>query len=97
MQVAALNLGRTSQDFLLWATQEFNAFHLASPYVQISSIMPQKRNPVSIEHTRSLPSSVVGDAGRFERFDNTPLEVLDTEDDMSGIYGVPVESISWDL
>lgn len=84
VQLAALNLGRTSQDFLLWATQEFNAFKLANPYVQISSIMPQKRNPVSIEHTRSLLSSVVGDAGTvLQMVHNTPFgDIVDTEDDM---------------
>ncbi len=84
VQLAALNLGRTSQDFLLWATQEFNAFTLASPYVQISSIMPQKRNPVSIEHTRSLLSAVVGDASTvLQMVHNTPFgDIVDTEDDM---------------
>lgn len=84
VQLAALNLGRTSQDFLLWATQEFNAFKLASPYVQVSSIMPQKRNPVSIEHTRSLLSAVVGDATTvLQMVHNTPFgDIVDTEDDM---------------
>lgn len=84
VQLAALNLGRTSQDFLLWATQEFNAFQLAGPYVQISSIMPQKRNPVSIEHTRALLSSVVGDASTvLQMVHNTPFgDIVDTEDDM---------------
>nr|MBO2504964.1 argininosuccinate lyase [Bacilli bacterium] len=84
VQLAALNLGRTAQDFLLWATQEFNAISLASPYVQVSSIMPQKRNPVSIEHTRSLLSSVVGDASTvLQMIHNTPFgDIVDTEDDM---------------
>lgn len=84
VQLASLNLGRTSQDFLLWATQEFHAFTLASPYVQISSIMPQKRNPVSIEHTRSLLSSVVGDTDTvLKMVHNTPFgDIVDTEDDM---------------
>lgn len=84
VQLAALNLGRTSQDFLQWATQEFNTFKLASPYVQISSIMPQKRNPVSIEHTRSLLSAVVGDASTvLQMVHNTPFgDIVDTEDDM---------------
>ncbi|MFC7688037.1 argininosuccinate lyase [Ureibacillus sp. GCM10028918] len=84
IQLAALNLGRTSQDFLQWATQEFDAFILASPYVQISSIMPQKRNPVSIEHTRSLLSSVIGDSQTvLQMIHNTPYgDIVDTEDDM---------------
>ncbi len=84
VQLAALNLGRTSQDFLLLATQEFNAIKLDSPYVQVSSIMPQKRNPVSIEHTRSLLSAVVGDASTvLQMVHNTPFgDIVDTEDDM---------------
>ncbi|MER2089750.1 MAG: argininosuccinate lyase [Sporosarcina sp.] len=84
IQLAALNLGRTVQDFLTWATQEFNVFTLANPYVQISSIMPQKRNPVSIEHMRSLLSAVVGDTNTvLTMVHNTPFgDIVDTEDDM---------------
>lgn len=84
VQLAALNMGRIVQDFLTWATQEFNVFTLASPYVQISSIMPQKRNPVSIEHMRSLLSAVVGDTNTvLTMVHNTPFgDIVDTEDDM---------------
>jgi len=84
VQLCALNLGRSIQDFLLWGTQEFGALTLADPYVQISSIMPQKRNPVAVEHTRALLSSVVGDAQTvLWMVHNTPFgDILDTEDDM---------------
>ena len=84
VQLAALNLGRSAQDLLLWGTQEFGAFKLAAPYVQISSIMPQKRNPVSIEHIRALLSSVSGDAQTvLTMVHNTPFgDIVDTEDDM---------------
>ena len=46
--------------------------------------MPQKRNPVSIEHTRSLLSTVVGDASTvLQMIHNTPFgDIVDTEDDM---------------
>ena len=59
-------------------------FTLANPYVQISSIMPQKRNPVSIEHMRSLLSAVVGDTNTvLTMVHNTPFgDIVDTEDDM---------------
>lgn len=84
VQLSALNMGRTIQDFLTWATQEFDVFTLADPYVQISSIMPQKRNPVSIEHMRSLLSAVVGDTNTvLTMVHNTPFgDIVDTEDDM---------------
>ncbi|BFT70830.1 hypothetical protein PAENIP36_22720 [Paenibacillus sp. P36] len=57
---------------------------MAAPYVQISSIMPQKRNPVSIEHMRSLLSSCVGLTQTvLTMIHNTPFgDIVDTEDDM---------------
>lgn len=83
-QLAAINLGRFVQDLLLWCTQEYGALIVAAPYVQISSIMPQKRNPVSIEHARSLLSSAKGDAATaLNMMHNTPFgDIVDTEDDM---------------
>ncbi|WP_027093060.1 argininosuccinate lyase [Cohnella thermotolerans] len=84
VQLAAINLGRFVQDLLLWSTQEFGVLRVAAPYVQISSIMPQKRNPVSIEHARSLLSSAAGDAATvLNMIHNTPFgDIVDTEDDM---------------
>jgi argininosuccinate lyase len=84
VQLAAINLGRTVQDMLLWCTQEFAVLKVASPYVQISSIMPQKRNPVSFEHMRSLLSSSAGNAAAvLTMMHNTPFgDIVDTEDDM---------------
>jgi len=84
VQLAAINLGRSTQDLLLWGTQEFGTFKLFDPYVQISSIMPQKQNPVSIEHTRAMLSSVMGDAETvLSMMHNTPFgDIVDTEDDM---------------
>ncbi|MGV3466163.1 MAG: argininosuccinate lyase, partial [Heyndrickxia sp.] len=84
VKVALINLGRVAQDLLLWSTQEFSAIKVADPYVQISSIMPQKRNPVSLEHIRSLSSSGVGAAETtLQMIHNTPFgDINDTEDDL---------------
>ncbi|WP_050613431.1 argininosuccinate lyase [Bacillus testis] len=84
VQLAALHTGRSIQDFLLWGMQEFNAIKLAAPYVQISSIMPQKRNPVSMEHMRALLSSINGDMQTaLMMVHNTPFgDIVDTEDDL---------------
>jgi argininosuccinate lyase len=78
------NMGRWIQDFLLQATKEFDAIRVADPYVQISSIMPQKRNPVSIEHSRALASSSSGEAlAAIQMIHNTPFgDIVDTEDDL---------------
>ncbi|MED2970794.1 argininosuccinate lyase [Fictibacillus sp. B-59209] len=79
-----INTGRWIQDLLLQATREFGVIRVADPYVQISSIMPQKRNPVSIEHSRSLASSAAGEAmSAIQMIHNTPFgDIVDTEDDL---------------
>nr|WP_245855732.1 argininosuccinate lyase [Paenibacillus rigui] len=84
VQLAAIGLGRFVQELLLWCTQEFAVLRVAAPYVQVSSIMPQKRNPVSIEHMRSLLSSCVGTSQTvLTMMHNTPFgDIVDTEDDM---------------
>ncbi len=84
LQLSLLGLGRFANDLLLWSTQEFGAIRVADPYVQVSSIMPQKRNPVSLEHVRSLLSAAVGDTNTvLTMLHNTPFgDVVDTEDDL---------------
>jgi argininosuccinate lyase len=84
LQLSFLGLGRFVNDLLLWSTQEFSAIQVADPYVQVSSIMPQKRNPVSMEHVRSLLSAAVGDTNTvLTMLHNTPFgDVVDTEDDL---------------
>ena len=61
--VLLAGLGRVVQDFLLWCTSEFGYLRLADGFVQCSSIMPQKRNPVALEHARAIASKAVGQAG----------------------------------
>ncbi|PFP25630.1 argininosuccinate lyase [Bacillus sp. AFS073361] len=84
IQLTFINLGRFSQDLLLWSSQEFSAIRVADPYVQKSSIMPQKRNPVSLEHIRALSSSGIGNAQTvLQMLHNTPYgDINDTEDDL---------------
>ncbi|MCK1993993.1 argininosuccinate lyase [Peribacillus muralis] len=79
-----VNAGRWIQDFLQHVTREYGTFSVADPYVQVSSIMPQKRNPVSIEHSRSIASSAYGDAlAAMNMIHNTPFgDIVDTEDDL---------------
>jgi argininosuccinate lyase len=84
LMTSMVNTGRWIQDFLQHVTREFSSFYVADPYVQCSSIMPQKRNPVSIEHSRSIASSAYGDAlAAFNMVHNTPFgDIVDTEDDL---------------
>ena len=82
--VLMAGLGRIVQDLLLWCTSEFGYLRLADGFVQGSSIMPQKRNPVALEHARAIASKAVGQAGAiFTAVHNTPFgDIVDTEDDL---------------
>jgi argininosuccinate lyase len=82
--VALAGLGRFVQDLLLWCTREFGYLRLGEGYVQSSSIMPQKRNPVALEHARAIGSKALGQASAIvTAVHNTPFgDVVDTEDDL---------------
>ncbi len=60
-QSLALGLGRFVGDLIAWASLDI--YRLDDGLVQGSSIMPQKRNPVSLEHARTRLSRASGSAG----------------------------------
>jgi argininosuccinate lyase len=80
----AAGAGRVVQDLLLWCTPEFGYLRLSDGFVQCSSIMPQKRNPVALEHARGIASKAVGQAQAIlVAVHNTPFgDIVDTEDDL---------------
>jgi argininosuccinate lyase len=82
--VLLVGFGRVLQDLLLWCTAEFGYLRLSDGFVQCSSIMPQKRNPVALEHARAIGSKAVGQATAiFAMVHNTPFgDIVDTEDDL---------------
>jgi argininosuccinate lyase len=82
--VLLIGLGRFLQDMLLWSTSEFGYLRLGDGYVQSSSIMPQKRNPVALEHARAIASKALGKAQAVTlAVHNTPFgDIVDTEDDL---------------
>ena len=82
--VLLAGLGRVVQDLLLWCTVEFGYLRLADGFVQSSSIMPQKRNPVALEHARAIGSKALGQAAAITlSVHNTPFgDIVDTEDDL---------------
>ena len=82
--MALVGIGRVVQDLLLWCTAEFRYLSLGDGFVQVSSIMPQKRNPVALEHARSIGSKALGQATAVMlSVHNTPFgDIVDTEDDL---------------
>ena len=60
LKLPFLHLGRLVQDMGFWSAFEVGQLYVPDALVQVSSIMPQKRNPVPIEHMRHLASATVG-------------------------------------
>jgi argininosuccinate lyase len=81
LRLLFVHLGRFVQDLNTWTG--FEVGHLVVPdgFVQISSIMPQKRNPVAVEHLRLLCSLAAGRAGAIvDVLHNTPFtDINDAE------------------
>ncbi|UUP16608.1 Argininosuccinate lyase [Nitratireductor thuwali] len=74
MKLTFLHLGRLIQDMQFWSAFEVGQLHVPASLVQISSIMPQKRNPVPIEHLRHLASMTCGRADAIvNTMHNTPF------------------------
>jgi argininosuccinate lyase len=50
--MVSLHLGKMSSELILWSSSIFNLFEISKNYSTGSSIMPQKRNPDSLELIR---------------------------------------------
>src|SRR6266496_3138336 len=62
LTTCALGLARLIHELLLWATREYGVLQIDNSFIQISSIMPQKRNPVVLEHLRARVGWIFGSA-----------------------------------
>jgi argininosuccinate lyase len=79
-----VNLSRFTKDMLFWATRESGAIRIDDSFIQISSIMPQKRNPVVLEHLRARMSRMIAQAhGVVIQCHNIPFgDTQDIEDEI---------------
>ncbi|MEO6061695.1 MAG: argininosuccinate lyase [Thermoflexales bacterium] len=86
LQIMASTLTRFCHDLLIMATQEVGAITVDDAYIQISSIMPQKRNPVVLEHLRARLAKLYGGAQTiFLQAHNVFYgDTQDIEDEMIG-------------
>lgn len=84
LMLLCVDMSRFMKDILDWCTKEFGFFYLADGYVQKSSIMPQKRNPSSLEHCRPIISKALAEAEAiFTVMHNTPYgDIVDSEEEL---------------
>ena len=80
----ALNMSRFTWDLLNWSS--LGTYRLADGLVQGSSIMPQKRNPVALEHARTRFSRVLG-SGQAVYFSSHNISYTDLNDFGPDIQG----------
>lgn len=86
LELLFIHLGRPIQDLQVWTSFEVAQVYVPNSLVQISSIMPQKRNPVPIEHMRHLASQTAARAHAVVTIlHNTPFtDMNDSEGETQG-------------
>jgi argininosuccinate lyase len=60
LSIIAMHLSRLSQEFVLWSSSEFGYINLPDAYCTGSSMMPQKKNPDTLELIRGKTGSIYG-------------------------------------
>jgi argininosuccinate lyase len=65
LSVIALHLASWAEEWVLWATTEFNFLDLPDAFCTGSSIMPHKKNPDVLELIRGKAARVMGDLQRL--------------------------------
>jgi argininosuccinate lyase len=60
MAIGAVTWSRVAQDYYVWCTHEFGLIDFPDSVAGTSSIMPQKKNPVVLEHLKGKAGHMVG-------------------------------------
>jgi len=82
LKILLADLTRVVQEFIHKSSCEVGIFQFPDELVQISSIMPQKRNPVILEHLRIRANIAYGIFESIERvFVNTPYQDINENGD----------------
>jgi argininosuccinate lyase len=59
LSLLAVQFSRISEDLLIWSSKEFGFIELDDQFCSVSSVMPQKKNPDTLELIRSKSSKVI--------------------------------------
>ncbi|XP_052868660.1 argininosuccinate lyase [Anopheles cruzii] len=88
--LVAVHMSRLSEDLILYATKEYNFVELSEEYTTGSSLMPQKRNPDSLELIRGITGPVFGQhCAILMTLKGLPSTYnKDLQCDKSGMFGV---------
>lgn len=86
--LCAIDLSKTITDMILWATEEEKMIIFGDGLSSISSIMPQKRNPIVMEHLRACVGVAkgLGDTVQTACFRTPYGDICDYEDMDSSLF-----------
>lgn len=59
LSLLAVQFSRIAEDFIIWSSKEFNYIEISDSYASVSSVMPQKKNPDTLEITRAKCSQII--------------------------------------
>jgi len=62
LSLISLQFSRVAEDLIIWASKEFNYIELNDQFCSVSSVMPQKKNPDTIEIIRSRTSKIISNS-----------------------------------
>ncbi len=88
IKILFTSLGRFVQDLGQMTGFDLSHLYVPNEFVQISSIMPQKRNPVPIEHLRIMSSITIGYCDTvINSLHNTPFTDMNDAEDPLQVIG----------
>ncbi|MEM0232030.1 MAG: argininosuccinate lyase [Candidatus Methanomethylicaceae archaeon] len=61
LAIMMIDISRLAEEIIIWATSEFNYIELPDEHSSTSSIMPQKKNPVTAEILRAKCGEILGE------------------------------------
>ncbi len=93
-----VHLSNLAEDLILWASREFGFVQIGEEYSTGSSIMPQKRNPDSLELIRGKSGRVVGRlTGLLTTLKGLPSAYnKDLQEDKEGVFDA-VDTLAMEL
>ncbi|MEM3616175.1 MAG: lyase family protein, partial [Candidatus Methanomethylicia archaeon] len=56
-----VTLSRIAEDLIIWSTNQFNYIQLPDGHLATSSLMPHKKNPVTMEVMRAQAGEAIGE------------------------------------
>jgi argininosuccinate lyase len=97
LSILMANMGRLAKDLYVWSSWEFGYVQVADELAGTSSIMPQKKNPQSLERIKAVSGQANGwlatVLGTQNSVFSTDLDLTFADDALSGMGDATIQSL----